>query len=222
MLYVEPVAQTTASGFSWASAAFVACTPRRTSTPAFSISRVRLSMAVCHSARVGSCLSTLRWPPSSRSFSRSITRCPRLAATAASFIPLGPPPTTTTFFAASVLTRLSVPCPHWRSRPDTGFIIQITSRFSNKRATHSLAPTHLIISLSRPARALATRNGSAIWARVIPTMSAAPSSIICSAMLRSMMRPTMKTLARSPTISLARFAKGTMCPCLIPMGATAQ
>src|SRR5215469_1919463 len=62
-------------------------------------------------------------------------------------------------------------------------------------------------------------NGSASIARIIPTMSAAPCTSASSAIASSTIRPTMKTLARLPTISLARLPNGIINPCGMQEGA---
>ena len=49
------------------------------------------------------------------------------------------------------------------------------------------------ISSSRPSRALFANSGSAIWARVIATMSAFPAARISSASAASLIPPTVNT-----------------------------
>ena len=49
-----------------------------------------------NSDRPGSNCAKSAWPPSARDFSHKITSCPRLAATAAAFMPPTPPPITIT------------------------------------------------------------------------------------------------------------------------------
>ena len=52
-----------------------------------------------------------------------------------------------------------------------------------------MAPTHGRISSSRPSRILRTMCGSAMCARVMPTMSSLPDAIACRAVATSGMRP---------------------------------
>ena len=200
--HTEPVATTTSSNRPPARSATPAAAPGRTSTPFASATVTRLSIIFCQSPRVGRRFSRSKCPPTSALSSNSVTSCPRRAATPATFRPAGPAPTTATRLGSAA--GRSVPSPQRCSRPTAGFITQCMRRPRKPVARHSLAPTHRTTSPSRPSSVLRIRNGSAMCARTIATMSAAPEVTTFSAVARSRMRPARKIFARSPTTCLAR------------------
>ena len=123
--------------------------------------------------------------------------------------PAGPPPTTRTFFgtaatpsgskltvvslaAATLTTQLRTPVDiSWPTQP-------------------MLEPMHGRIRLSSPRRALLTSSGSAMRARTIDTMSAAPLSTMWLAWSRVMIRPT--TIVGLDTARVITSLAATSCP----------
>ena len=89
------------------------------------------------------------------------------AATRAVSSPAGPPPTTATSRGARAGTYQSGSSV---SRPEVGSPMHVTIGFRASRTWHVwLQRVHGRIRSGCPARSLATRSGSAIWARVIST-----------------------------------------------------
>ena len=91
-----PVARTTTSAPTPWIAERSAAVPERTSTPSASSRRAYQASRSRIWPRDGCRPASRNWPPSSSSRSRSVTRCPRSAATRAASSPAGPPPTTST------------------------------------------------------------------------------------------------------------------------------
>ncbi len=206
----EPVASTTTSGRSAAISAGPAAFARRSRPSPRSSEATRSSTARCQLPRVGSHASPRRCPPGSPARSCTTTRCPRAAAVAATRSPAGPAPTTTIERGSAAGT--SVPSPHSASRPVAGLRTHATSTPARARPTQTLAPTQRVDSRARPARLFRIRCGSARWARVIPTTSAAPSATARAAGSRPTTRPATKTAARSPTTRFARAPNGSAYP----------
>ena len=73
-------------------------------------------------------------------------------------------------------------------------------------------------SCSRPSAALAGISGSQIIARVMPTMSACPEAMTCSAVGAWLMRPTAMT--GWVTCCLSAAAKGAVSAVSVPIGGT--
>ena len=122
--------------------------------------------------------------------------------------PAGPAPTTiTSFDTAARSARGSVQAP---SRPTRGFTKQVSARFFSRFCAQPwLQPMHGRTSSARPACHFETMSGSAMCARAMPTMSAAPEAMISSASSGSRYLQTVKiaTGSRAP-LTAARIAPG--------------
>ena len=97
-----------------------------------------------------------------------------------------PAPTTTTRRAGPA--ERGVRCGIVSSRPVAGFWMHSESRPRYSRLMHIDAPTHGRIRSLSPASSLRTMCGSAMWARIIPTMSTSPSAIAYRAVATSAIR----------------------------------
>ena len=126
-------------------------------------------------------------PPSSGSFSSSVTWWPRTAQAQAAYSPPGPPPTTTTRFAASAGVSSA-------SRPTQGFTAQVMGLPANILGTQpSRQPMQGASSSRWPVRALAGSSGSAMLWRPKAIRSARPCFTSSSAYWGSVNRPTAMT-----------------------------
>ena len=178
-------------------------------------------MASCQAVRVGRCLIRLMWPPSSSDRSNSTTGGPRRPAMAAAFMPAGPPPTTTTLRAASPFTAGSGPPPLGlasRHRVDHAVDVALL-----EVAQDALVGAHARVGFVPAALAGFDDDfgvgdvGSGHAHHV-----GQPLATIRAAMSMWRIRPTMKTLARSPTTALALRANGIMKPSSTAMVAMAM
>ena len=207
-LGTAPVATSTPSGVSPATASAVASVPSRTSTPAFRSCTSRSRVIQPNSSRPGVRRIRLTCPPSASSRSSSVTEWPRRASVTAAFIPAGPPPATTQRAGSSAATSgRSRP-----SRPAAGLTVQLIGRPLNTRPMQPWLPRmQWTTSSSRPSCTLFANSGSAIWARVIATMSALPEARISSASAGSLIPPTVNT-GSSETAAFTCAVRSTRYP----------
>ncbi|MNE17661.1 hypothetical protein D3C80_1106500 [compost metagenome] len=183
---------------------------RTTRTPASSISRCRLVLAPPNSARRGSSCASNTWPPNWALASYKVTSCPRRAATAAAFMPAGPPP------AIMMRLRAAVGCnwPYCSSRPVSGCWMQEIGKPLWKWPMQAwLQAMQARTSSTWPPSVLFGICGSQIRARVMPQTSAWPRAMISSASWGWLMRPVTNTGTARPALkvlaSLARYAAST-------------
>ena len=119
---LDPVATMTSSADSIVTQSAVASTSRRTSTPSVSRRRVNQSSRSVIWPRDGWRPASRNCPPSTGPRSRSVTVCPRSAATRAASNPAGPPPTTRTRRGCGAASNRSPS--HSHSRPADGLTRQ--------------------------------------------------------------------------------------------------
>mmetsp|Transcript_2900 Transcript_2900/g.8763 ORF Transcript_2900/g.8763 Transcript_2900/m.8763 type:complete len:272 (-) Transcript_2900:634-1449(-) len=143
-------------------------------------------MVSLNSSLPGTLAARLNWPPTSWSFSNSVTRCPRAASAVAQAMPATPAPTTATAFGEGEGAKsraASVSCPaRGFTRHETGIILKVWSRHAWLQAMQ------VFVASSWPRKALATRSGSAKKGRAIETRSDASFRKSSSQTLTSLMR----------------------------------
>ncbi len=94
----------------------------------------------------------------------------------------------------------------------------MTCRPAKARFRHSFSPTQGVTVSASPSEVRRTIAGSARWARVIATMSAAPSSSSRAAVARWRMRPRSAMAVRPRAISRARRPCSASTASGVPIG----
>ena len=157
------------------------------STPSRSSSERRQSIIPATSLRQLDAEASRSCPPGFAAASRTLTECPLSASIRAASSPAGPAPTTTARVVPDGFRETS-----WgqcRSLAAAGLCAQV-GRLSPMQW---VIPTHGRIRSSSPRRILLTICGSAMWARVMTTMSSSPSRMACRAVARSTIRAAWNT-----------------------------
>ena len=167
----------------------------------------RQSTMPIRSRRRAAAAASRTWPPGTSAASSTTTSCPRSPSTRAASSPAGPAPTTTTLrrcgrggrSRGSRSARGRSPGCGCTWRPRTG---RSRRGSSWRRRTAGSGPR-------RPAATLATRCGSAICARVMPTRSTSPSRRAYRAVATSEIREACITGIVDGAPDLAGEARGT-------------